>query len=263
MTVIRWNDPFRDLATLQDRMNRVFDRTLAAPGPQRGGALHRDLGSPVDIFETKDKIVLKAELPGFDENQIHLRFEDGILSLEGERKFEKESGDENYHRVERSYGKFVRSFTIPGERRQREDRRRVRERHPHRRAAEARGDEAEADQDPGRRSPPSRSRRSPDAEVTADRGAAQIAGRPRRDLLFLEEVRRDVALRRRRDDEDDELPRALRALRDLDGRVRRGAGRDPAEDSLLLREAPRHRERLVVRDLERLVDEATCRGSSG
>ena len=57
--------------------------------------------------------MLKAELPGFDENQIHLRFEDGILSLEGERKFEKENADENYHRVERSYGRFVRSFTIP------------------------------------------------------------------------------------------------------------------------------------------------------
>ncbi len=67
----------------------------------------------MDIFETKEKTVLKAELPGFDENQIALRFEDGILSLEGERKFEKENADENYHRVERSYGKFVRSFTIP------------------------------------------------------------------------------------------------------------------------------------------------------
>ena len=67
-----------------------------------------------DIFETKDRLVLKAELPGFKEDQIHLRFEDGVLSLEGERKFEKESGDENYHRVERSYGKFVRSFSIPG-----------------------------------------------------------------------------------------------------------------------------------------------------
>ena len=66
-----------------------------------------------DTTEYEKEYVVKAELPGFEENQISLKFEDGILSLEGERKFEKENGDENYHRVERSYGKFVRSFTIP------------------------------------------------------------------------------------------------------------------------------------------------------
>jgi HSP20 family protein len=114
MPVIRWNDPFRDLATLQDRLNRAFDSTLARGGRDAQEELFTGTWAPpVDIFETKEKTVLKAELPGFDENQIQLRFEDGILSLEGERKFEKESGEENYHRVERSYGKFVRSFTIP------------------------------------------------------------------------------------------------------------------------------------------------------
>jgi HSP20 family protein len=114
MPVIRWNDPFRDLATLQDRLNRAFDSTLARGGREPQEELFTGTWAPpVDIFETKEKTVLKAELPGFDENQIALRFEDGILSLEGERKFEKASDDENYHRVERSYGKFVRSFTIP------------------------------------------------------------------------------------------------------------------------------------------------------
>ena len=122
MNVIRWNDPFRDLATLQDRLNRAFDSTLARAGANEEELFTGTWAPPVDIFETKDKTILKAELPGFNENQIPLRFEDGILSLEGERKFEKENGDENYHRVERSYGKFVRSFTIPVERRQREDR---------------------------------------------------------------------------------------------------------------------------------------------
>jgi len=112
MAVIRWNDPFRDLATLQDRMNRVFESTLGRTQNEEE-LFTGTWAPPVDIFETKDKIVLKAELPGFDEKQIQLRFEDGILSLEGERKFEKESGDENYHRVERSYGKFIRSFSIP------------------------------------------------------------------------------------------------------------------------------------------------------
>lgn len=114
MPVIRWNDPFRDLATLQDRLNRAFDSTLARGGREQQEELFTGTWAPpVDIYETKEKTVLKAELPGFDESQINLRFEDGILSLEGERKFEKETGDENYHRVERSYGKFVRSFTIP------------------------------------------------------------------------------------------------------------------------------------------------------
>ncbi|HEX7616708.1 MAG TPA: Hsp20/alpha crystallin family protein [Thermoanaerobaculia bacterium] len=113
MNVIRWNDPFRDLASLQHRLNRAFDTTLARPERNEEELLTGAWAPPVDILETKEKTILKAELPGFDENQIHLHFEDGILSLEGERKFEKENADENYHRVERSYGRFVRSFTIP------------------------------------------------------------------------------------------------------------------------------------------------------
>ena len=113
MNLIRWNDPFRELATLQNRLNQAFDSTLARPTRNEEELFTGTWAPPVDIIETKDKTILKAELPGFDENQIQLRFEDGVLSLEGERKFEKDNGDENYHRVERSYGKFVRSFTIP------------------------------------------------------------------------------------------------------------------------------------------------------
>jgi HSP20 family protein len=112
MALIRWNDPFRELAALQDRMNRVFEGTLSRTRNEEE-LFTGTWAPPVDIYETKDRIVLKAELPGFDEKQIHLRFEDGVLTVEGERKFEKESGEENYHRVERSYGKFVRSFAIP------------------------------------------------------------------------------------------------------------------------------------------------------
>jgi HSP20 family protein len=114
MAVIRWNDPFRELAALQDRMNRAFESTLGRAGRSEEEQLFTGTWAPpVDIYETKDRMVLKAELPGFDEKQIQLRFEDGVLSIEGERKFEKEHADENYHRVERSYGKFVRSFSIP------------------------------------------------------------------------------------------------------------------------------------------------------
>jgi HSP20 family protein len=68
---------------------------------------------PVDIVEGKDKIELKVELPGFKEDQVQLTVEDGLLTIRGERKFENEDKEENYHRIERSYGTFVRSFTLP------------------------------------------------------------------------------------------------------------------------------------------------------
>ena len=96
---------FRELADLQDRLHRAF-----------GANEEIFTGAwvpPVDIYETKDKLVLKAELPGFREDQIRLRFDDGVLTLDGERKLEKETGDETYHRVERSYGGFSRAFTLP------------------------------------------------------------------------------------------------------------------------------------------------------
>jgi HSP20 family protein len=113
MAVFRLTGPYREIAALQERLNRAFEESFA--GAQRGGEelFTGTWAPPVDIFETKDKLVLKAELPGFREDQIHLRFDDGVLTIEGERKFEKESGDETYHRVERSYGGFQRAFTLP------------------------------------------------------------------------------------------------------------------------------------------------------
>jgi HSP20 family protein len=112
MNIIRWNDPLRDLAHLQERLNRAFESTLAPRGREED-LFTGTWAPPVDIYETKDKTILKAELPGFDESEIQLRFQDGTLSLEGERKFEKDEKNENYHRVERAYGRFVRTFTIP------------------------------------------------------------------------------------------------------------------------------------------------------
>jgi HSP20 family protein len=118
MALIKWNDPFRlgdpfrELATLQDRMNRVFEDTLAR-GRRDEEVFTGTWAPPVDIVETKDKLTLTAELPGFAEDQIHIDFEDGVLAIAGERRFEKESKEENYHRVERSYGKFLRSFSLP------------------------------------------------------------------------------------------------------------------------------------------------------
>lgn len=114
MALTRWNDPFRELASLQDRMNRIFEDTLSRSLSRREDEVAFGAWAPpVDIFETADRLVLRAELPGFTEDQVSLRIENGILSIEGERKFEEKSGSENYHRIERSYGKFVRSFSLP------------------------------------------------------------------------------------------------------------------------------------------------------
>src|SRR4029079_1663913 len=112
MTVVRW-DPFRDLNILQDRMNRLFDdagRTWRSDEP----AATTTWSPAVDIFETEGEIVVKAELPGMDRKDITLHLENNVLTLKGERKFEKETKDENYHRIERSYGGFTRSFATRG-----------------------------------------------------------------------------------------------------------------------------------------------------
>jgi HSP20 family protein len=110
--LVSW-DPFRELRSIQDRVNRAF----GTPS-RRERDEEMSLGAwlpPVDISEDKDKITLTAELPGFTEDQVQLNMEGNVLTIRGERKFEEEkSGDgRNYHRVERAYGEFVRSFTLP------------------------------------------------------------------------------------------------------------------------------------------------------
>ena len=106
MNLMRF-DPYRDLASLEDRLHRAFgaterrDESLAAWAP------------PVDIAEEKDRILITAELPGFRQDQISVQMENGMLTLSGERRFEKESAEKAYHRIERSYGQFVRSFSLP------------------------------------------------------------------------------------------------------------------------------------------------------
>src|SRR5205814_5973016 len=111
MAVVRW-DPFRDSSMLQDRMNRLFDNAGRTWQPDEASAT--TTWSPaVDIFETEGEIVVKAELPGMDRKDITLHLENNVLTLKGERRFEKETKDENYHRIERSYGAFSRSFSIP------------------------------------------------------------------------------------------------------------------------------------------------------
>src|SRR5215467_10772515 len=111
MAVVGW-DPFRDLKLLLERMNRLFDD--AGRGWRSDEPAATTSWSPsVDIFETEGEIVVKSELPGMDRKDITLHLENNVLTLRGERKFEKETKEENYHRIERSYGNFSRSFSIP------------------------------------------------------------------------------------------------------------------------------------------------------
>jgi len=112
MSIIRW-EPLRDLVSTHDHFNQLFNETFArAFGDQKEVSL-RTWVPPVDICETEDSLVLKAELPGIKPDDVEIRVEDNTLYLKGERKFEKEVKDENFHQVERSYGSFSRSFSLP------------------------------------------------------------------------------------------------------------------------------------------------------
>ncbi len=113
MALIRW-DPFREMSALQERMNQLFSN-VSNQGPVREEEVLRSSWTPaVDIFETPEAIVLKAELPGIAAQDIAVEVKDHILTLKGEKKWEKETKEENYHRMERSYGSFQRTFTLPG-----------------------------------------------------------------------------------------------------------------------------------------------------
>src|SRR5881397_1346210 len=110
MTVLtRW-DPFREFSTLQDRMNRLFQQSYG----DREEALTTSTFAPaVDVYEDEHQVTLKIEVPGIDEKDIDVRVENNTLTVQGERKIEKEEKEENYRRVERQYGSFTRTFTLP------------------------------------------------------------------------------------------------------------------------------------------------------
>ncbi|HEY5764931.1 MAG TPA: Hsp20/alpha crystallin family protein [Candidatus Deferrimicrobiaceae bacterium] len=113
MAIVRWLDPFRDLTSIQERMNQIFEDALARTRGRDEG-LRTGMWTPaVDIYEKNDTVVVKAELPGVERDQISVEVKDGILTLRGERKFERDVKEESYHRVERSYGTFLRSFSLP------------------------------------------------------------------------------------------------------------------------------------------------------
>lgn len=112
MAIIRW-DPFRDLITLRERMNRLFEDVFTSARGEEKDIISSSWTPAVDIYEDENQLVLTAEVPGIEEKDIEIKLEDNTLSIQGERKMEKETKEENYHRIERAYGSFYRSFTLP------------------------------------------------------------------------------------------------------------------------------------------------------
>jgi HSP20 family protein len=107
--MIRW-DRFRKPSSLQDQVNRLFESTFPANGDT--SAL-TSWAPAVDIYETENEVVIKADLPDVNEHELDVRVENNMLTIGGERKFEEKVKEENYLRVERSYGSFSRSFSLP------------------------------------------------------------------------------------------------------------------------------------------------------
>jgi HSP20 family protein len=111
MAIVRWR-PFRDMMSIQDEMNKLFDDFLGRPLMRTEWS--EGVWNPsVDISETKDNVVIKAEMPGLNKEDFKISMQDNMLTLIGEKKQEKKEKETNYHRVERSYGAFSRSFALP------------------------------------------------------------------------------------------------------------------------------------------------------
>ena len=111
MTIVRW-EPLREFGSLQNEMNRLFNSVFDTP-PANGGTTMRRWMPAMDLVETDEHFVLRADLPGLTEEDIKIEFEDGTLTVSGERKAEHETKNEGYYRVERAFGSFSRSLTLP------------------------------------------------------------------------------------------------------------------------------------------------------
>ena len=111
MTVLTRFEPFREFSTLQDRINRVFRESVGREGDE--SLTTSSFAPAVDVYEDEHAVTLKIEVPGIDEKDIDVRLENNALPVHGERKIEKEEKEENYRRVERQYGSFTRTFTLP------------------------------------------------------------------------------------------------------------------------------------------------------
>jgi HSP20 family protein len=110
MALLRW-DPARELDSLQGDMNRLFDRFFEGRGAN--GSIARRWIPAMDLVETEDQLILRGDLPGMTEDDIDIEIKDNVLTVSGERKAEHEDRGEGYHRVERAFGSFSRSLTLP------------------------------------------------------------------------------------------------------------------------------------------------------
>src|SRR5215469_2041212 len=108
MAITRW-DPFREVVALQNRVNNLFREMNEGDSPLTTASFV----PPVDVYEDDNRVVLKLEVPGIEEKDLDVRVENNTLTVKGERKFEKEEKEENFHRIERRYGSFYRAFTLP------------------------------------------------------------------------------------------------------------------------------------------------------
>lgn len=111
MALVRW-DPVRELDSLQSDMNRLFDRFFDTRPAGNGAAARRWIPA-MDLVETENSLVLRADLPGMTEDDVEIEVKDGTLTVSGERRSESEEKKEGYHRVERSFGRFSRALTLP------------------------------------------------------------------------------------------------------------------------------------------------------
>src|SRR6476661_5592440 len=111
MAFVRW-EPLRELTTLQNEMNRLFSSAFDTPSGGNGSTLRRWMPA-MDLVETEDHFVLTADLPGLGEEDVNIEVEDRVLTVSGERKATHESAKDGYHRVERAFGSFSRSLTLP------------------------------------------------------------------------------------------------------------------------------------------------------
>ena len=108
MAISRWY-PIREVASLQDRVNSLFQDF----GGDSSAVTAASFAPAVDVYENSEKLVLKLDVPGIKEEDLDVRVENQTLTVRGERKFEKEEKEENFHRIERRYGSFYRSFSLP------------------------------------------------------------------------------------------------------------------------------------------------------
>jgi HSP20 family protein len=115
MSVSRW-DPFQDLLAIQDEMNQLFGRAVGqGSGRSQSQAGERMWAPALDISERKDAYVVTVEVPGIKADDLDITLEDGLLTIKGERRFTQESSEQQFHRVERRYGSFRRSITLPSQ----------------------------------------------------------------------------------------------------------------------------------------------------